>query len=257
MDFFFVRRTAVFLGPVRETRVEKASTRRGRVWKRKGRTVTSTGMMRSVDRALSVGAALMGSITPDGARKLENHCVSGEGCGRSERLSSRRRRTRRRAGSRVERRVGTREARRTHVVRLAEGFAEEGVGGEGEGHGGAWGVGFESVACRRVCAGSCGSSRRDARREQSWYLVTCRGSRVVLGRVRCAEIRTPRPRSSPEERARSFLKRVSGDRRHTNPRPVEAFFPPPRASGATPRRAPLEAAGPRPPRRCLRGDRDL
>ena len=38
--------------------------------------MTSTGMMRSVDRALSVGAPLMGSITPEGARKLENHCVS-------------------------------------------------------------------------------------------------------------------------------------------------------------------------------------
>ena len=41
--------------------------------------MTSTGMMRSVDRALSVGAALMGSITPEGARKLENHCVSVKG----------------------------------------------------------------------------------------------------------------------------------------------------------------------------------
>lgn len=41
--------------------------------------MTSTGMMRSVDRALSVGAPLMGSITPEGARKLENHCVSVKG----------------------------------------------------------------------------------------------------------------------------------------------------------------------------------
>ena len=132
--------------------------------------MTSTGMMRSVDRALSEGAPLMGSITPEGARKLENHCVSGEGCGRSEQLPSRWRRTRLRAASSVERRAGTKEARWTHVVRLAEGVAEEGVVGEGEGHGGERGVG-SSRRVHAFCAESSGSSRRGARQER--VVVSC------------------------------------------------------------------------------------
>ena len=160
--------------------------------------MTSTGMMRREERALSWGAPLMGIITPEGARKLENHCVSGEGSGRSERLpSSRWRRKRRRAAWSVERRAVTREARGTHVVRLAEGVAEEMVGGEGEGHGGEWRRRFRSRA--RVSARNVVASRGETRdrkevvvsRHPSWFGY--RPRRACLGRVRRVEIRTPRP----------------------------------------------------------------
>ena len=184
----------------KQRRAEEGRGRRG------GRTVTSTGMMRSVERALSVGAPLMGSITPEGARKLENHCVSGEGSGRSERLpSSRWRRKRRRAAWSVERRAVTREARGTHVVRLAEGVAEEGVGGEGEGHGGEWRRRFRSrarVSARKVVASRGETRDRKVVVSRHPSCFGYRPRRACLGRVRRVEIRTPRPRSSPEARAK-------------------------------------------------------
>ena len=183
----------LFLGPVERRPRKNASKKQRRAeegrGRRGGRTVTSTGMMRSVERALSWGAPLMGIITPEGARKLENHCVSGEGSGRSERLpSSRWRRKRRRAAWSVERRAVTREARGTHVVRLAEGVAEEMVGGEGEGHGGEWRRRFRSRA--RVSARNVVASRGETRdrkevvvsRHPLWFGY--RPRRACLVRVR-------------------------------------------------------------------------
>ena len=131
--------------------------------------MTSTGMMRSVDRALSVGAPLMGSITPEGARKLENHCVSvkgaegqsdfflgGDGRGGARVRASRERRRERREGrtSSASRKASRKKESEGKVVRAMV-------------------VSEASVSYTRVCEESCGSSRRDARvvvsRHPSWF----------------------------------------------------------------------------------------
>ena len=121
--------------------------------------MTSTGMMRSVDRALSVGAPLMGSITPEGARKLENHCVSVKGAeGQSDfflggdgRGGARVRASRERGRERRERRTSS-ASRKASRKKESEGRVRAIV------------VSEASVSYTRVCEESCGSSRRDARR---------------------------------------------------------------------------------------------
>lgn len=134
--------------------------------------MTSTGMMRSVDRALSVGAPLMGSITPEGARKLENHCVSvkgaegqsdfflgGDGRGGARVRASRERRRERREGrtSSASRKASRKKESEGKVVRAMV-------------------VSEASVSYTRVCEESCGETRDETR--ESWFLVTRRGSRV-------------------------------------------------------------------------------
>ena len=135
--------------------------------------MTSTGMMRSVDRALSVGAPLMGSITPEGARKLENHCVSvkgaegqsdfflgGDGRGGARVRASRERRRERREGrtSSASRKASRKKESEGKVVRAMV-------------------VSEASVSYTRVCEESCGSSRRDAR-----VVVSCHPSWFARGR---------------------------------------------------------------------------
>jgi hypothetical protein len=189
---------------------------------------------------------------------LENHCVSGEGSGRSERLpSSRWRRKRRRAAWSVERRAVTREARGTHVVRLAEGVAEEMVGGEGEGHGGEWRRRFRSRA--RVSARNVVASRGETRdrkevvvsRHPSWFGY--RPRRACLGRVRRVEIRTPRPRPRRKRAHRTPKLASSTDTFSQTLVKSRRFFPRRHTSA----RAAGARRDPRPVRRFPRGDRDL
>ena len=218
--------------------------------------MTSTGMMRSVDRALSVGAPLMGSITPEGARELENHCVSVKGAeGQSDFfLGGDGRGGARVRASRGERGRERREGRTSSASRKASRKKES------EGRVRAMVVSQASVSYTREV------------RVQLWLettrVRTSRGfsSPVVVRAfpdLRASRTRPMRrdPTSSTsvfpgKGRARSELKRVfSTDKTQTLVR-LEAFFP------SAARREPYRAAGarrdPRPAlQRSLYIDRDL
>lgn len=162
--------------------------------------MTSTGMMRSVDRALSVGAPLMGSITPEGARKLENHCVSVKGAeGQSDFfLGGDGRGGARVRASRGERGRERREGRTSSASRKASRKKES------EGRVRAMVVSQASVSYTREVRVQLWLETtrvRTSRGFSSPVVVRAWKIYVHLGRVRCVEIRRPRPRSSPERDA--------------------------------------------------------